>query len=212
MKHLLVASFVLFCMGSSQAQFGFRGQMVQASIPAASSTSTTNSGLSHWGYDLGAHYWMRLKEHRVEFYPELSFAKFSRTEPVDASDRPIDMNRYGISVPISIYPLDFRGDCDCPTFSKQNDLFKKGFFLQLVPSFFQVHSNYGDPTTAKSWKSQAGIGIGAGLDIGLSDLLTISPMVHYFHHFYEGGSDLDGPGVAKELRMGIRVAFRPDYL
>ncbi|NND09505.1 MAG: hypothetical protein HKN87_24305 [Saprospiraceae bacterium] len=212
MKHHLVICLLFLWMGSSHAQFGIRGQMVRAAIPMPTSTDQSISQLSHSGYDVGIHYWLRLPEHRIEFYPEITYANFSRSEPTSPADRPIDIDRYGLALPISLYPFDFRGDCDCPTFSKQNDLFKKGFFLQLVPSFYQVHSSFTDQPTAKTWKSQAGLAIGAGLDIGISDLVTISPLLHYYIEVLQTKSTSEGPLGEQEFRFGIRVAFRPDYL
>jgi hypothetical protein len=139
------------------------------------------------------HYWMRLKNIRIEFYPELGYA----TGPVQGYQETIStefdfveesMNAAWFRLPIRFYPLDFTGDCDCPTFSKQGNLVKKGFFLSLVPGvrWIQLEGNTGFQNNGAletpvsnftrdglSWSA----GIGAGLDIGISDALTITPQV-----------------------------------
>ncbi len=213
MKHLLVILVLIAQMPyTASAQFGVRAQVVRADITAPQHRSMVNqdAGTDQWGYDIGAHYWLRMKNHRIEFFPEVSIAQFRGTAPINGRDLTLDMDRYGISLPVSVYPLDLKGDCDCPTFSKQSQWLKKGLFLQVVPAFYQVHASFSDQMASKTWNSQVGLAAGVGIDIGLSDLITITPLIHYFDQFYH--SNDEGPLGGDEVRFGVRLALRPDYL
>ncbi len=212
LRFILASLLLWFGTSESLAQFGIRGQAVNATIPfSADSPDQESAGaFAYWGFDLGVNYWFRLQNHRLEFYPEVSYGQFNTEGTTRDNQVPLKLDRIGISVPMSVYLLDFNSDCECPTFSKQNDLIKKGFFIQVVPAFYQVRSAFVDPgNTTYHWTSQPSIGFGAGLDIGISDLITVSPMAHYF--LAEESSDDLAPHSTREWRLGMRVSFRPDY-
>lgn len=123
----------------------------------------------------GAHasieYNFRLKEKRLEFRPGLGY-RFTFN-----SDLPNGhFKAYDLDFGVAIYPFDFGGDCDCPTFSKEGNLMKKGFFLEIVPGLsYQNYYKSDSPATDKNflWK----VGGAAGLDIGISDRFTLTPMI-----------------------------------
>ncbi|MCB0662347.1 MAG: hypothetical protein KDC24_06385 [Saprospiraceae bacterium] len=144
-------------------------------------------------FGVGIHYSIRIPNVRIEFFPEVGYAAGNTvgyTENLSATYDFIEetMNAAWFRVPIRFYLLDFKGDCDCPTFSKQGNLVKKGFFLMVVPGARMMMSSaeYGfqnnrmlDPVVGDFTRSGLTwtTGIGAGLDIGLSDAITLTPQV-----------------------------------
>ncbi len=200
MTKFLIAVLMLFlattaCIG----QFGIKGEYTTASYHL--NTSSNAGEYDADGYQAALFYWSRLKNNRIEFFPEIYYGELRAKAPNDLPSGKV--TRYGLSVPVSVYPLDFRGDCDCPTFSKQNDRFKKGFFLQVIPGYlFEKWSEVS--------RHQAILGLGVGLDIGLSNLLTISPIVHKYTNLVNSES-LVKPTMKNDLRASLRILLRPDY-
>jgi len=134
------------------------------------------------GYKVGLDYWFRLKNKRIEFTPELSYAFYESAPLPETYDYRIEFFSFQFNT--NFYLLDLLNDCNCPTFSKQNDFFKKGFFIRVAPGVTGLRLHHNDPdinTTAFYDKDlghlQPMIGLGLGLDIGLSDLITISPIL-----------------------------------
>lgn len=180
------------------------------------------------GYTVGLEYWFRLKNYRVEFFPGIWYNQrqdqtvFVNDIP-DLGDFEYGANYWSLQLATTFYPLDFEGDCNCPTFSKQGNLIKKGFFLQLVPEVGIFNKTINSTTIAgpvetKEASSYFAIGAGAGLDIGITDLITISPIVKltYFPSLEWGeGSSPNGDLISTSFlarQFSVRLSFRPDYL
>ena len=132
------------------------------------------------GYDLGVNYWFRLKKKRIEFFPTISRSEYKTYYDTDGDITVIEelitfkTAFTGFHFDTRIYPFDFGSDCDCPVWSKQNDLLKKGFFIMLSPGVDFVQTILQDKST-NSWLPTASGGM--GLDIGISDFLTVTPFV-----------------------------------
>ncbi len=137
---------------------------------------------------LGIDYWFRLKNKRVEFLPALSYRHFEDElmDPLSSATVPQNANLQviGFHFNTNIYPFDFNSDCECPTWSKGNDMLKKGFFIQLAPGLEQFRQEYdnagsvdGEQRTTSAQQIRWSLGAAVGLDIGLSDLITITPVV-----------------------------------
>ncbi len=174
------------------------------------------------GPSIGIDYWFRLKNKRVEFLPELNYARFERRPVVNFST---ELTTYSFFFNIHLYPFDFGSDCDCPTFSKQGHTLEKGFFLRLSPglSLFQQDFTLLGETTGDNSLAFSVAG-GAGFDFGVADLLTISPLVElrYFPSLTwtglaavneaPGGFSLEGEeGHLLQLMAGLRLGLRLDY-
>jgi len=100
-------------------------------------------------------------------------------------------------------------------------LFKKGFYLQASPGLAYFNNNIGDRnSTSLSFYAA----IGAGLDIGITKLLTISPFIRYTRTFgsnwqamktvIENGVFLGYEDVnsdISEIQTGLRIGYRFDY-
>lgn len=179
------------------------------------------------GFAVGLEYWFRLKKYRVEFFPGIWY-NHRQEYTVDVLSLPDQgdfihaSNYFSLQLATTFYPLDFEGDCNCPTFSKQGNLIKKGFFLQVVPELglFNGTTNtvtIAGPVETTSSSYLFAMGIGAGLDIGITDLITISPIFRLTYYpsvdwedFSAGGELGTSSFLAKQF--GIRLSFRPDYL
>ncbi len=135
--------------------------------------------ISQDGIHVSAEYNFRLESKRIEFRPGLGY-RFTTNGPMYSGY----LTSFDFDMGTAIYPFDFAGDCDCPTFSKEGNLFKKGFFLELLPGvgyqiFSRLRSDPDDPDRlpirSKNfvWK----MGGAAGLDIGVSEQFTLTPML-----------------------------------
>ncbi len=133
------------------------------------------------GTRVGVNYWFRLKNVRIEFLPSFEYAVYG-TWTDNAPDRSeFDLSSWGGFVHTRFYLFDFANDCNCPTFSKQNQLFKKGFFVSLSPGVERFTSSrtvkengVSTVIAASEWKASGGVGV--GLDLGISDFLTVTPI------------------------------------
>lgn len=185
------------------------------------------------GQKIGIDYWFRLKEKRVEFLPTLSYSRFKgsfiRSLPLAEPARNVNFDFKTISFQFktNIYPFDFGTDCDCPTWGKQGPALHKGFFIQLAPGIARVSAS-SSPTYYElpAIKDQAWlptIGVGAGMDFGVSKFLTVSPMLSYnrsvgdFHWTaleriddlpFEYGSS---KAYLAAMEVAIRLGFRLDH-
>lgn len=142
--------------------------------------TTSNEKLFTSKAGLGLDYWFRLKKYRLEILPALHFQTAS--EELVLSDQSVGNLNWSFidfAAGFQIYPLDFKNDCQCPTFSKQGKFLKKGLFLQLAPGIGRsvLSSTTVQGTQANDWIGFVRLGL--GLDIGLSDLITWSPSVSY---------------------------------
>lgn len=190
----VVAAMFSFGIGQVISQVGLSAAVGNYRFPGFESGSNDfieNTVGSTVVAELGIFYWTRLKERRIEFLPELNF-----TRKLSG----LDFNALQVYVNTRIYPLDFLNDCHCPTFSKQNDVFKKGFFVMISPGAGMYAFDEDD------WKAIFSGKVGVGLDLGVSETVTISPIL--FHTWQSKGqwdnarlSDGGNP-INMETRMG----------
>lgn len=184
--------------------------------------------LFQYSYEIGVDYWLRLKNYRLEFYPELSLALSTTDFGIpNNSELPLSyrLESGGIGVNTHIYFLDFTGDCQCPTFSKQNTFFKKGLFLMIgLHEYVQNKETKFSDRSIYDRDFTTQILVGLGLDIGINDLLTISPFISALYYpSTEWNGISANHGILNILppdettsniafQVGIRMGFRPDYL
>ena len=107
----------------------------------------------------------------------------------DYDQKIVDLKSFNLKT--NIYFLSLEADCDCPTFSRDAGILEKGLFVQIAPgiSYFQSKAeaaslvSEGNGTNFK-------LGLGLGVEIGLSDYLTITPIVKYNRYFNVDWEDL----------------------
>ncbi len=236
--------FTLFC-ASLSAQFGISAKYNSNSFEKwneffSTNTEPTASDVHSTGFEFGVNYWRRLKAKRIEFLPEISYSRNSTTGIEFQSDTAFDNSEMSMSgihfnLPIHFYFLDLHSDCDCPTFSKQSDFLSKGLYVFLSPGIsYNTNSirvpNIENNADISNSHLAYRVGVGLGYDVGLSDLLTITPFISYNYGFSNQSKHLDAFNLAHcsengaiceivpigntrltQLQVGIRVSFRPDY-
>ncbi len=189
---------------------------------------------------IGAAYWIKLKDYRVEFHPGVSYS--SSTTSLESEQMVNNVANtvltktaftgFGIELPVHVYFLDFEGDCNCPTFSKDGNFLSKGLYFFVTPGYsFNTYKLDGmNPIISSTVFAQEDkdnvftASTGLGLDIGLGNLITISPYGGYFvspNNNWEGLAYAVGQAASGELQInrnlrsvfaGLRVSFRPDYV
>jgi hypothetical protein len=221
-KFILIIATAVFCT-SLNAQYG-----LSLKYQAVNSTYWeelfTDADGEYATQLLGASvfYWFRLKEKRVEFLPEFGYHR-----SIGKSSKSLSSNQQRVSFlfNIDVYLFDIINDCDCPTFSKQGTAFQRSFFIELSPGVdFQILSLddvSGQNRTYDASELTFRIGIGAGFDFGISDFLTVTPLISINY-----GSRPKWQGLVEVLdtstpvpdnksewivSAGIRATFRPDY-
>ena len=165
--------------------------------------------------ELALNYWFRMKEYRTEFLPTLYFSRTTFNDDELSADNLVDgYTTIGFAFQTNLYLFDFLGDCDCPTFGKQGPQLQKGFFIHFAPGIEYSRVNIVERGVEQdaNWLIAAGL----GLDIGLSNLLTLTPQVTYRRYFLDNLLVADGLTAGAEeslnlIQFGLRLGFRFDY-
>ena len=95
--------FLLFLSLSATAygQFGLRSGLNRHDV------STEEGRYTELGGDLAIHYWFRLKNLRLEFYPEVSYSFFNHNNFAFIRDFKYKWQRFGLSLPTRLLPPGF---------------------------------------------------------------------------------------------------------
>lgn len=211
----LILSLLVATVSSLSAQFGVSSYYNLNQT--RTEDFTTQTGLFFADMDNGAevavHYWFRLKNQRIEFSPTIYYAT---AETVEAES---NFNEYGFQFKTNIYPFDFTGDCDCPTFGKQGPALQKGLFLQLSPGYSR-YSFAWQPEADRENSGGFSLGAGIGIDFGVSNFLTISPFAGLRYGFasyneINVNDVVNAPPIIKSaklttIQLGLTATFRFD--
>ncbi|MFT7120886.1 MAG: hypothetical protein ACJAZ9_001064 [Neolewinella sp.] len=165
------------------------------------------------GYEVALHYWFRLPKNRIEFQPTAYYAS-AKSEALNGK-----FNEVGFQFKTNIYLFDLEGDCGCPTFGKQGPALQKGIFLQLSPGYARYTFNQGLGLEDVN-NNGFTLGGGIGWDLGVSNLLTITPFagVRYGLGKYSDSllTDVNGERLGlvetklTTVQLGITATFRLD--
>ncbi len=166
------------------------------------------------GFNVAIDYRLRLINKRIEFLPEIGYTTVESSTGSSSSK----INLLGFHLNTNLYPFDLEGDCDCPTWSKSGNVFEKGFFVQVAPGVVRSVVKVGDGNTTVFDVEETffEIGIGAGLDIGVSDFFTVTPLVKYYFapnvgYYPSTAAPITfGPASSNlnQLYAGIRLGFQ----
>jgi hypothetical protein len=128
-------------------------------------------------YFLSLNYEFTDKNYRIAIVPEIGGA-FFKNGIVDLGT--FTNKTFRLQLNTHIYFLDFKGDCDCPTFSKRGSPLKKGLFFNVSPgiSYFANTVNPSSPITDHFIKPN--IGLGLGYDIGLTQNITLTTFTNAY--------------------------------
>jgi hypothetical protein len=224
MKQLFVL-IVLFFIGSSlSAQVGVSAS-VRSNQPSdwklVNQLNGEEVNLLGDGLSFGVDYWFRLKQVRVEFLPEINFARYEQsTEAVGPATTEVNFLSFFFNT--NFYFLDFFSDCDCPTFSKQSNLLAKGLFVQLSPGISRLDQQIDFlEQTEKTSAWSLSLGAALGYDIGFSNLVTLTPQAgarYFLPTSWDGLSSINGgikewavtseESSALQLFAGLRLGVR----
>lgn len=232
-KSVLVILVGMFTASMASAQFGISARIQNNTNKTWTNTyesaADTMQNLFSRSYEFGINYWFRLKDYRVEFLPELSMA-VSEESPLFSELFAESHKRqsYYFNFNVQVYPLDFIGDCNCPTFSKDGNFVAKGFYWLFSPGIsYHVMQTTNDPISSFVPEDESitsvRLGLGAGIDIGVTDMFTFSPFILYSMNFGNSWkSQYDAYNLTlpegennsaniKQWHIGARIIFRPDY-
>jgi len=158
MRSLVLISLLFLATASTlHAQFGLRAsyQIHQAEDwQVLDPIMNQTTGLPGNSYAMGIDYWLRLPNMRIEFLPTLSYAQSSATLP---DSHTFDGQWFAFRLNTHIYLFDLLGDCDCPTFSKQNDFLRKGFFVNISPGVSYATFDSDSPEIGAFAKKNTGL-------------------------------------------------------
>lgn len=214
MRTYLLLAFSLLTLSLS-AQFGAASyyNLNQTRTNTVLPEEVLNFGELDNGTEFAAHYWFRLQNKRIEFLPTLYYA--AAESPVTGES----FSEYGFQFKSNFYLFDFGGDCDCPTFGKQGPALQKGFFLQLSPGYARYAFT---PFSGAEREGRGGftLGGGVGLDIGISNLITLTPFAGVRYGFSPYGfaqlTDVNGQSIGVDearlttVQFGLSATFRLD--
>jgi len=181
-----------------------------------------DEAIARRGFGIGLDYWFRLKNYRVEFMPELYYGMNTsdfESEFITSST----LSRFGFNFNTHFYLMDLEEDCDSPTFSKEGPNITKGLFFHISPGvsydMLKMDSSSGQVNNNEHFNLKIGGGI--GLDIGVSDLLTITPIYTYNYFFggdwvlsnFPNGAEpiLNFKSTQAQHQFALRVGIRLDY-
>jgi len=141
--------------------------------------NSTTYDLPGNSYFVSLNYEFSSKNYRIAFVPEIGGALFEN-EIIDLGTFKNKTLRFQLNT--HIYFLDFKGDCDCPTFSKKGNPLKKGLFLNISPgvSFF-ANTVKTRNTNITDILIKPNIGAGLGYDIGLNENITITTFANAYY-------------------------------
>ena len=177
-KILLIGILSVFTAQSTVAQIGISGTYTTVNTDFEFDKDFPGFAPS---YTYAIDYWFRLKNQRVEFYPQLSLLNSSREEynNMNMSGETVaqQFELYSLKLNTRIYPFDFKGDCNCPTWKKEGPTFNKGFYFMATIGGGSLDQNSFESGGVNNTVFSYGGGL--GLDIGLSKFLTLSPFIVY---------------------------------
>ena len=230
MKNLLFLLLMIFSsIGALHAQFGIQAsyrfnQADNWKLSDGVSDPSFDIDLLGDGWSIEVDYWFRLKNKRIEFLPALNYGSYNSFD-VDVQNFDISNTVFSFFLNTNFYLFDLGSDCNCPTFNKQDDLLKKGFFLQVSPGFSRFSNEIKDAQGSNTVTANAfSIGGAIGLDIGLSEIVTLTPLVgvRYFPNVQLEGftttnsqidefiSLIDEETAITQTFIGARLGFRLD--
>lgn len=186
-RNSILVLFVFFLFNEAQSQVGVNGRYLKPNLNNNGEESIITSG-----YGIGLDYWFRLKTKRIEFMPEIGYENYN------LEIEQLKMSSFYFMFKTNFYLLNFNEDCNCPTFSKEGNTISKGFYISIAPlvKSFSLKSDVTENEIV------GGVVLGAGLDIGITELFTITPNIGY-----EITSNIND-GEYKALQLGLRAGLR----
>ena len=220
MKQFSILAFTLLFIQTSSGQIGLELATTHHNVNSEASNPVSGNNLddAYQSFELGINYWLRLKNYRLEFLPGVKLG-FGQNKVAIGNIQDLKFNELTaqINVTTQIYPFSFKDDCNCPTFKKTGNFFTKGFHFIIQPAYIFSHRSFTPETEAYLNNQQLfAIGLGAGLDFGLSKLWTLSPSIIFAPVFGDHylSQEVDGSRTSithHALSIGLKLMYRRDY-
>jgi opacity protein-like surface antigen len=167
-------------------------------------------------YYLGVGYRYFPSDTRIGLVPEIgySFAFDSRENALLSGT--YNIHKISLIAPVQFFPMDLYGDCNCPTFTRQNRFFQTAFYLKVIPGIALQLQNYDIEGKVSFQNLIYSVGVGAGMNFAMSDLLTLTPEVSYnyiWNEKWEGFAAIhdepqkDDKTTADRITAGLRLSF-----
>lgn len=232
MKYTATLAFTILWNITAIAQFGVNATYRANDAPDWEyvNGSSAQSLLPASAAAIGLDYWIPMKTYRIDFLPELNVQRMSNNLTIGPGgatgqiDAQLENTWISLLLNANIYFLDLEGDCDCPTFSKSGGLVQKGLFLQLSPGISWMKQKVEtEGLSADSDDTAFSAAVGLGLDIGLSDFITLTPMAGFRYYLPAKWESLGAISIFKDsvrneessirqlyagLRLGLRLPGR----
>lgn len=235
LKRLSILSLIILFYAPLSAQIGVNLNYHQSNYSGWNEV-LEDSGIEfpelfRHSYFLGLDYGFGMRQYRVDFYPQL-FYKRSVSEYTSAKyQQPgyyqFDLIQYGFQLGVHVYPLDLlsKRGMQCPSFRRGGDVFSKGWFFSFTPGLiYSTKELYGSVVNGQTLEEFTdlenklifGFGLGTGIDIGISEYFSLTPMINYtfllgekwpgMSERFEQPSFNDGTQVSY-LSAGIRIGL-----
>lgn len=189
----------------THAQFGLQGSFRFTEAPKWDILDLSNNrstDVPEAGWSAALEYAFSLPNTRLEFIPEANYTRY-QTDVLDLGA--LDAHFYSLFFNIRAYILDLKGDCQCPTFSKKGTTLTKGFYLELSPGYTYLQSRIAtNDILYKGRSTNNSLAFNAGLDVGLSRKITLSPYagIRYYPKAIWPGLE---ESIANDLSIGDKV-------
>lgn len=212
MKLFTFVITLMFFITAANAQLDFVLQYERPKYPdweqMVNETYPDSDRFLEHAYYAGAAYRLYPFSVRLGFIPELGIHYGNYERSHDVSPANYSIFQVSFALPIQFFPMDLYGDCNCPTFGRQNDFLKKALFLKFVPgvSYQQMDYSYIDEETAQNLSYSLGAGL--GLNIALSNVITLAPEVAYHRLFsmeWDGFSAFHEQPGSSDKSLGSRI-------
>lgn len=195
--NLLLLGILLISKLNGQYGFHIESGPVLFSIPSGNQNYQIKNAIHFSG---GPAYWFRIKSRRIEFNPAILLDYMKSSNLTNALN--LKETQLNLSIPIMLYPMDFGNDCNCPTFNKQGQFFKKGFHFIINPKLGYINQVF--ETDADPVKNNGiffSLGAGAGIDIGINKTWTFSPSFIFSKSFNDAFLLKDNRTIEEDLSL-----------
>ena len=184
---------------------------------------STQKAYSLYGFQVGIDYKIiRAKRYRLEYSPIIiysyldqnaNYPVFNRNSRNNTKLVKLSHHQYIFQFNIFSYVFDFKSDITDPAHFERVGLLRRGFFMEIAPVFihyrnfrhFQNSNYYNEKTEGVS--TTIGGSIGVGIDLPLSERLTIIPLFRYYYFPDYDRYETSAKSDLKQIFVGCRLKY-----